>query len=54
MALEADAGVGDLVEVAEEKTWNPPLSVTMGPGQAMKRWRSPRAATVFSPGRSMR
>ena len=39
---------------ASEKTWNPPLSVRIGPGQPMKRCRSPRSATTFSPGRSIR
>ena len=28
---------------ASEKTWNPPLSVRIGPGQAMNRCRSPRS-----------
>src|SRR5688500_11405574 len=35
-------------------TWNPPLSVRMGPGQAMNRCKSPKAATTLSPGRSIK
>jgi hypothetical protein len=37
-----------------EKTWKPPLSVRIGPGQPMKSWRPPSLATVDSPGRRAR
>ncbi len=33
------------------KTWNPPLSVRIGWGQAAIRWRPPRARTTSIPGR---
>ena len=36
------------------KTWKPPLSVSMGRFQEMKRCRPPSSPTSASPGRSMR
>ena len=33
------------------KTWKPPLSVRMGPSQAMKRCSPPRSRMSSSPGR---
>ena len=36
------------------KTWNPPLSVRIGPSQFMKRWSPPSSRTSRSPGRRCR
>ena len=36
------------------KTWNPPLSVKIGPCQPMKRCSPPQAAMTSIPGRSSR
>jgi hypothetical protein len=39
---------------AREKTWNPPESVRMGPGQFMNEWSPPARWTMSAPGRRYR
>ncbi len=39
---------------ASENTWKPPLSVSIGPFQAVKRCKPPAARRISSPGRRYR
>ena len=40
-----------LRQAAREKTWKPPLSVSMGPSQVEKRWTPPARSRISMPGR---
>ncbi len=40
-----------LRHAASEKTWNPPLSVSMGPSQVEKRCTPPARSMISMPGR---